>query len=214
MVSGCVWGVVLRPVEMFLILRLTFAGCESLFIMLIRFQDKESVTYTKKEVLARTLVALSLILFAFSGLAAGGGADTDLSVPYKGPHYDPVDFTLAVSGPDNSPEEMAESSNALLNNFTALFKTSVAPIALSDSVLSPQSFAQRKNLSGCEMSAPTVSGGYTGTPVGEVPDGTKLAAYGFRVLPTGQTTAYGYVVSADAKDTEYAAAGEGLNEWL
>lgn len=159
MVSGWVWGVVLQPVEMFLILCLTFAGCESLFNMLIRFQDKESATYTKKEVLARTLVALSLILFAFSGLAAGGGADTDLSVPYKGPHYDPVDFTLAGSGPDISPEEMAESSNALLNNFTALFKTSVAPVALSDSVLSPQSFAQRKNLSGCEMSAPTVSGG-------------------------------------------------------
>lgn len=47
-----------------------------------------------------------------------------------------------------------------------------------------------------------------------MPDGTKLAVYGFRVLSTGQTTAYGYVVSADAKDTEYAAAGEGLNEWL
>ena len=45
-------------------------------------------------------------------------------------------------------------------------------------------------------------------------DTEKLAAYGFRVLPTGQTMSYASILSADANDTAYAAAEEGLSEWM
>ena len=59
-----------------------------------------------------------------------------------------------------------------------------------------------------------MSAGYLGISPIIVGDTEKLAAYGFQVLPTGQTMMYTYIVYADANDTAYAAAREGLSEWM
>jgi len=128
--------------------------------------------------------------------------------------YDPADFTITASGPDLSPEDLFESANATLNNYTALFGRTVAPIALSDSSLLASSRDLRKALSKSALSASTMSEGYVGISPVTMADNEKLAAYGFRVLPTGQTMMYTYIVSADANDTTYAAAREGLNKWM
>lgn len=136
------------------------------------------------------------------------------SMVYRGLVYDPANFTITASGPDLSPEDLFESANATLNTYTALFGKTVAPIALSESCLSPDSLNLRKKLPVGALSASPVSEGYIGLPDVEVPDGKKLAAYGFRVLPTGQTMEYAYFVSADANELFYAAAWEDLNEWL
>lgn len=136
------------------------------------------------------------------------------SMVYRGPVYDPANFTITASGPDLSPEELFESANATLNTYTALFGKTVAPIALSESCLSPDSLNLRKKLPVGALSASPVSEGYIGLPDVEVPDGKKLAAYSFRVLPTGQTMVYASIVSSDANDAAYASAAEELNEWM
>ncbi len=128
--------------------------------------------------------------------------------------YDPADFTITASGPDLSPEDLFESANDSLNNYTALFGKIVAPISLSNSCLSAKSLNIRKMLSKNALSSSPVSEGYLGISPVTVADDEKLAAYGFRVLPTGQTMMYTYIVSADANDTTYAAAREGLSEWM
>ena len=133
---------------------------------------------------------------------------------YRGPVYDPAAFTITASGPDLSPEDLFESANATLNTYTALFGKTVAPIALSESSLPLNSLSLRKELSTKALYASPVSEGYIGLPGVKVPDGEKLAAYSFRVLPTGQTLEYTYCVSADANESFYAAAREDLNEWL
>lgn len=104
--------------------------------------------------------------------------------------YNPADFTVAASGPDLSPEDLFESANATLNNYTALFGKTVTPIALSDSSLSPESLNLRSTLSGSALSVSPMSAGYLGIPPVIVADTEKLSAYGFRGLPTGQTMTY------------------------
>ena len=146
----------------------------------------------------------------------GDGSVPQFSAPaiYRGPVYYPAAFTIAASGPDLSPEYLFESANATLNTYTVLFGKTVAPIALSESSLPLNYLNLRKELSANALYASPVSEGYTGLPGVKVPDGEKLAAYSFRVLPTGQTMEYTYFVFADANESAYAAAREDLNEWL
>lgn len=133
---------------------------------------------------------------------------------HKVPMYDPADFTITACGPDLSPEDLFESANDTLKNYAALFGTTVLPVALSDSFLPASSLSLRKALSTSALSASTLSEGYVGISPVTMADNEKLAAYGFRVLPTGQTMTYESIVSADANDAAYAAAEEGLNEWM
>ena len=128
--------------------------------------------------------------------------------------YNPVDFTIAASGPGLSPEDLFKAANATLNNYTSFFGKTVAPIAVSDSSLPEKSLTLRNTLSGSMGSASPAPAGYVGLPTVFVTDTEKLAAYGFRVLPTGQTMMYAYIMSTDANDTGYAAAAKGLNEWM
>ncbi|MCZ9311866.1 MAG: hypothetical protein O0V67_00670 [Methanocorpusculum sp.] len=166
-------------------------------------------------------VLLAAIVFAAVCIApvtadefGHGEAWTETPTIYGGPMYGPADFTIAASGCDLSPEDLFEQSNVTLSNYISHFGRTVAPVALSSSSLPLNSLNLRKNLSVSALSASPGSEGYMGLPGVEVPEGQKLAAYGFQVLPTGQIMEYTCFVSADANDTAYAAAKEDLNEWL
>ncbi|MDE2522130.1 MAG: hypothetical protein O0X93_03075 [Methanocorpusculum sp.] len=130
------------------------------------------------------------------------------------PLYDPADFTIAASGPDLSPDDLFAAAITLLNNYTALFGNTVAPVSLSDSCLSEASRNLRGTLSDSALFASLVSEGSTGISSSVLTENETLAAYGFRVLPTGQTVTYAYTVTAGAGDAAYAAAGQSLQEWL
>lgn len=130
------------------------------------------------------------------------------------PIYDPAEFTITACGPDLSPEDLFESANDTLNNYTTLFGKIAAPGALSNSFLPESSLSLQKTLSKNVSSASPMPDGYLGISPVTLADDEKLAAYGFRVLPTGQTMTYVSIVSADANDAAYAAAEDGLNEWM
>ncbi|HJK78014.1 hypothetical protein [Methanocorpusculum vombati] len=139
---------------------------------------------------------------------------TSMRTIYRGAIYDPADFTITAFGPDLSPEDLFETANATLSNYTALFGNSVAPVALPNSFLSSNILSQRKTVSENALFASPIPDGYVGIPGVKLPEGKKLAAYAFRVLPTGQTMMYASAVSADASNTAYAAARENLNKWV
>ncbi len=128
--------------------------------------------------------------------------------------YNPADFTIAASGHGLSPEDLSKAANATLNNYTSFFGKTVAPIALSNENLPEKSQNLRETLSGSMVSASPAPAGYVGISPVFATDTEKLAAYGFRVLPTGQTMMYAYIVSVDTDDAGYAAAAKGLNEWM
>ena len=147
---------------------------------------------------------------------SGKGTNANSSLPAlpDTPQYDPADFTITASGPDLSPEDLFKAANAALNNYTALFGKTAAPGELSDSFLSEKSRNLQKTLSENASSASPMPDGYVGIPQLTVAENEKLAAYGFRVLPTGQTMTYASIIPADADDTAGAAAKAGLHEWM
>lgn len=91
----------------------------------------------------------------------------------------------------------------------------MAPVSLSDSSLSEESRNLRNTLSDRVLSAsPESDERSTGISSVILTGNETLSAYGFRVLPTGQTVTYAYTVTADAGDAARAAAARGLNEWM
>lgn len=91
----------------------------------------------------------------------------------------------------------------------------MAPVSLSDSSLSEESRNLRNTLSDRALSAsPESDERSTGISSVTLTGNETLAAYGFRVLPTGQTVTYAYTVTAGAGDAARAAAAQGLNEWM
>ncbi|MCZ0860411.1 hypothetical protein O0S10_04100 [Methanocorpusculum sp. MG] len=90
----------------------------------------------------------------------------------------------------------------------------MAPIALSNASLPEKSLTLRETPSGSMVSASPAPAGYVGISPVFATDTEKLAAYGFCILPTGQTMMYAYIVSTDADDAGYTAVGKGLNKWM
>lgn len=131
------------------------------------------------------------------------------------PLYDPADFTITAIGPDLSPDVLFAATITLLNNYTTLFGSTVAPVSLFDSSLSEESRNLRNTLSDRALSAsPESDERSTGISSVTLTGNETLAAYGFRVLPTGQTVTYAYTVTAGAGAAARAAAARGLNEWM
>jgi len=55
--------------------------------------------------------------------------------------------------------------------------------------------------------------GYLGSTSVQLADDEKIAAYEFRILPTGETISYADIVSANENDTAFVKAKERLTEW-
>jgi len=60
----------------------------------------------------------------------------------------------------------------------------------------------------------TLPNGYQGYASVELSDNDKIAAYGFRILPNGETVTYADIVSSEVNETSLNLAKNQLNEWM